>query len=150
MFLPCCWNKLYLLIYIHCKLNNETKYINGQLPFQKRVVEDSGNLPRNFVSTTVKNFLQPSQPNVNYILYKRAQSHPIFCKILSYKYLYSLSIVYGAATRKRLFLSVLDRFLSVFGCISPSKIDSIVQKFRFSIVRNFYFFFTIQSVCASQ
>ena len=87
---------------------------------------------------------------VNYILYKRAQSHPILRKSLSYKYLYSLSSGSGYATRERLFSSVPDQVLSVIGRILPSKIDSIVKKFWSVIVRNFYNFCTIQSVPAAK
>ena len=61
-------------------------------------------------------------------------------------HIYSLSGGYEAATRERLFSSVLDRFSSVLDRILPSQIDGIVKKFQSVIVRNVYNFCTIYSV----
>ena len=61
-------------------------------------------------------------------------------------HVYNLLSSYAAATRERLFSSLLDRFLSVLNRILPSQIDSIVNQFRSIIVRNVYNFCTIYSV----
>ena len=58
-------------------------------------------------------------------------------------HVYSLLKRYGATTRERLFLSVLNRFLSVLDHISPSQIDSMVNQFQSVIVRYVYNFGTI-------